>query len=937
MITRCIKRKSFLFLLIPFLLVCLASMSVAAEAWKIGEKKNVLILNSYHQGFKWTDDITRGAVSALTPVSGEIRISIEYMGTKWVKDDRYFQELRRIYKHKYAGTRFNLIISSDNDAFNFLRNYRNEVFGRIPVVFNGVNYFKESDLAGATMFTGVSETADLRESLELALRLHPTVRKVFVVNDVGLSGRIIRNEMEKLGPVFRGRARLEYEKSADLETVLKDVEALTPDTLIFYTFFYGDPAKKTYENSDCISQITRHARVPVYSSWDFNLGYGIVGGKLTSGYDQGMASGQMGLRILKGENAGSIPAVLRSRTRYMFDYLQLTRFGIRKSALPKGSIIINEPESFHRIPKGVVWATLVGIASLSVLILLLSHVNRRRKQSEELLKKAHDELEVKVRERTQELSELNEELRRDIVERQRVEEKLRQANQELVREVETRKTAEKVAVNSLSILRATIESTNDGILVVDRKGRVVEWNRRFLELWGIPDDVILQGNDEQTLRYALEQLTNPDEFVAKVEELYNHPEQENFDILKFRDGRVYDRYSRPQYLNNQIVGRVWNFRDITKQKKMEEEILKAQKLESLGVLAGGIAHDFNNLLTGVMGNISLAKMYVEPDGKAYSRIDAAEKCCDLTMGLTSQLITFSKGGAPIKKLDSMTRIIKESTGFVLSGSNVKCEFFMPEELWSVEVDSGQMNQVINNLIINADQAMPDGGIITICAENVILGQKGRYVHILIRDQGSGIPEEILPKIYDPYFTTKKKGSGLGLASVYSIVTRHGGHLNVESQVGVGTTFHIYLPAIERRGTSKIHFPERRKNTKDRKRVLVVDEDRTQGQMVRDVLGKLEYQADMCEEGESALNLYRDAMESGAPYAVVFINLTTPGGMGGKVIMKKLLEMDTDVKGVVMSGDSNDPILVHYKKYGFTSVVTKPCRMEDISGVLEALE
>jgi PAS domain S-box-containing protein len=402
--SRILLWKCFSFSFVLSLFVSLPSISVASAEARIEGRKNVLILNSYHEGFKWTDDITRGVISALEPVSGETRIFIEYLNTKWVKDDLYFQQLRQILKHKYARIPFDLIISSDNDAFDFLREYRDEVFGRIPVVFNGVNYFKESDLDGKALFTGVSETADLRESLVLALRLHPSVKRIFVINDHSISGRKVKDELEKLAPNFHGRVRIEYENSTDLGKILKDVEVLSPDSMIFYTFFYGDPARTSYENSDCISLISRHARVPVYGAWDFNLGYGIIGGKLTSGYDQGITSGRMGLRILKGERVKDIPAILTSRTRYMFDHRQMARFGIKKSVLPKESIVINGPKTFHEIPNAVIWATLCCIASLGVVIFMLLHVNRQRKLSEVALQKARDGLEKRVEERTRELA-----------------------------------------------------------------------------------------------------------------------------------------------------------------------------------------------------------------------------------------------------------------------------------------------------------------------------------------------------------------------------------------------------------------------------------------------------------------------------------------------------------------------------------------------------
>jgi signal transduction histidine kinase/ActR/RegA family two-component response regulator len=905
--------------------------------------KNVLILNSYHQGFKWTDDITRGALSALDPLKDHTRIFIQYMNTKWVKDDLYFQQLRDIYGHEFARTRFDLIIASDNDAFNFLRRYRDEVFGKVPVVFCGVNYLKKEDLSGTTLFTGTSETADLRESLEVALRLRPSTRKIFIINDKGISGSIVRNELTSLQPAFRGKADFIFEDSTDLEKILKDVEGLSQDTLIFYTFFYGDPARKTYENDDCISEISRRARVPIFGSWDFNLGYGMVGGKLTSGYDQGAAAGRMGVKVLDGERVEEIPPILRSPGRYMFDYGQMTRFGIKKSALPMDSEVVNGPATFRKVPVTVIWAVICGIALLSLVSLLLLKINRQRKRSEELLQKAHDELEMTVFERTRDLSGLNERLRGDIEARRVIEEELKQTNLDLTREVGARKAAEENALQSVSLLRATIESTNDGILVVDANGEIVDWNRRFLEMWRIPESLMSSREDDKALAYVLDQLANPEEFIAKIRELYSQPDAESLDILKFKDERIFERYSRPQHLNDAIVGRVWSFRDITDRKKMEEEVMKAQKLESLGVLAGGIAHDFNNLLTGIMGNISMAKAYANPAEKAYARIVEAEKACSQTRGLTRQLLTFAKGGAPVRKVESISQIIMDSAGFALRGSNVRCTYNLPDDLWNVEVDSGQMGQVINNLIINAAQAMPDGGVISVSAGNAAIGKEdnlpisnGRYVHILIKDQGAGIQEDILPKIFDPYFTTKKKGSGLGLASVYSIIMKHDGHITVASKPGEGATFHFYLPASENNCPAEAEQPEPTTPRRGKGRILVMDDERQVSQTAREILNHLGYSADICTDGAAALNLYREALASGTPYSVVFMDLTIPGGMGGKIAMVKLLEIDPGAKGVVMSGYSNDPILANFRDYGFRGVVVKPFTADEIMKTINSL-
>ena len=587
------------------LCIFLPSKSIASADARLVGKKNVLILNSYHEGFKWTDDITRGVISALEPVSGETRIFIEYLGTKWVNDDLYFRELVQILKHKYSRTRFDLIISSDNDAFDFLRDHRDEVFGRIPVVFNGVNYFTEKDLAGKTLFTGVSETADLRESLELALRLHPSVKKIFVINDHGISGRKVKDEIEKLTPLFHGRAQIEFEDNTDLEHILKDVKALPPDTLIFYTFFYGDPARKSYENSDCISQISRHARVPVYGAWDFNLGYGIVGGKLTSGYDQGIASGRIGLRILKGERVEDIPPILRSQTHYMFDYRQMERFGIKKSALPEGSVVLNEPSSFRKVPNEVIWATLIGIVSLSGVILMLLYLNRQRKWSEESLRKAHDELEKRVGERTEQLE----------------------------------KTAEALRVSEERYALA-VQGTNDGIWDINLATGDAYHSPRWKSILGYEDNEISDDFNEWESR------VHPDDRqkVMEAGKAYEEGRAPSFEVeyrLHHKDGGYRWVLTRGACLRDS-QGRAYrmagSLTDITERKELEQQLLHAQKMESIGMLAGGVAHEFNNLLTAISGYGQILQESMPTDDELLQEsiscvLKAADRAADLTRGL----------------------------------------------------------------------------------------------------------------------------------------------------------------------------------------------------------------------------------------------------------------------------------------------------------------
>jgi signal transduction histidine kinase len=392
--------------------------------------------------------------------------------------------------------------------------------------------------------------------------------------------------------------------------------------------------------------------------------------------------------------------------------------------------------------------------------------------------------------------------------------------------------------------------------------------------------------------------------------------------------------------NGTIIGVIIAFRDITEKQKMEEELLRARRLDSIGILAGGIAHDFNNLLTAILGNVSLAKLYVDREGKVFGRLVDAEKASLRAKDLTRQLLTFSKGGAPLKRTASITELLIDSASFALSGSNVKSEFYLPEGLWPVEADEGQMSQVVNNLVINADHAMPKGGLITVWAENTVIGAEnplllkaGNYVKISIKDQGLGIAEENLPKIFDPYFTTKPKGSGLGLTTCYSIIKKHDGLITVASELGTGTTFYIYLPASDkqiagnksmRQGTPAV----------GKGRLLIMDDEES----VRDILSKmlqhLGYDTECVGDGSEAIDLYKKAVESGNAFGAVIMDLTIPGGMGGKQTIQKLREIDPKVRAIVSSGYSNDPVMADFRSYGFSGVVTKPYLVEELGRVLQ---
>ncbi|MEJ2355830.1 MAG: ATP-binding protein [candidate division WOR-3 bacterium] len=370
---------------------------------------------------------------------------------------------------------------------------------------------------------------------------------------------------------------------------------------------------------------------------------------------------------------------------------------------------------------------------------------------------------------------------------------------------------------------------------------------------------------------------------------------------------------------------------------MEKEREKADRLESLGVLAGGIAHDFNNFLTGILGNISLAKLHLDPKDDAYDILQESESAAQSARSLTQQLLTFSKGGCPVKVNTNVEDLIRNSANFVLSGSNVRCDLEFPENLWDIKADKGQLSQVFNNLILNADQAMPEGGHITIRAKNLMIEEdaalplkKDKHVMIEVQDRGIGIPEEVLSKIFDPFFTTKQKGSGLGLSTVFSIIKRHEGYVTVKSELEKGTSFLVYLPAVDK---EKAKAEETKIIPKGKGKILIMDDKSFVRNAAIKALTMFGYEVKGASNGEEALSMYKKAMSKDKPFELIILDLTIPGGMGGEDTLKGLRKINPDVKAIVSSGYSDNPVMSEFKKHGFNAMVRKPYQYEELCEIV----
>jgi PAS domain S-box-containing protein len=382
--------------------------------------------------------------------------------------------------------------------------------------------------------------------------------------------------------------------------------------------------------------------------------------------------------------------------------------------------------------------------------------------------------------------------------------------------------------------------------------------------------------------------------------------------------------------------------DITQRKRAEADRLILNKLESTGILAGGLAHDFNNLLTVILLNLELAQRLNLPDEKLACYLDDAMEACSAAGSLTAQLVTFAKGGAPVRKAMLLSGLIQESVQPALSGSNVRCEFSLAEDLWVAEVDAGQIGQVIRGIVLNAREAMPQGGMVLVRAENAVLSAQeqpslaaGEYVRISIADQGTGIAKDALPKVFDPYFSTKhrgdQKGMGLGLTICHAVVQKHGGAIAVKSEVGVGTTFDIYLPAARKvRAGEKAPAPA---VVPRRGRVLVMDDEKVVRKVLGLTLNGMGHEVELAEDGRAAIEAYKKANSLGRHFDVVILDLTVSGGMGGQEAIQELLKIDPDVKAIAISGYVDSPVILEPERHGFKGAVPKPFDVDTLQEIL----
>ncbi len=512
----------------------------------------------------------------------------------------------------------------------------------------------------------------------------------------------------------------------------------------------------------------------------------------------------------------------------------------------------------------------------------------------------------------------------DITDRKRTEEKIRQSEQ---------------------FIRSILDTVDEGFIVIDRDYHIITANKAYCGQTGLPCDEVI-GKHCFEISHGSSRPCYEEGEECAVRQTFATGEVQTA-LHKHRDHDGHLLYVETKGFpikdgSGGVTSVIETINNITEKHLLEEERLKMQKLESIGTLAGGIAHDFNNLLQGVFGYIAMAKLSIDRKGHALEMLEQAERAVHQSVSLTSQLLTFSKGGKPVKRQVSLAPIVENATKFALSGSRSDYRLSIPSDLWDVDADSGQVSQVIQNIVLNADQAMPSGGVVRITARNLRASDENFHpalaprdcVVIEVRDTGVGIPAQNLEKIFDPYFTTKEKGSGLGLATSYSIIKNHDGRIDVSSTVGEGSTFAIYLPAAKKASVAKAMQPAL--SSGRHVRVLVMDDEEVVRKVAGELIRVLGHDAEFAANGEEAVTKFRAALDAGRPFDIVILDLTVRGGMGGAQTVKKLREIDPGVPAVMSSGYSDDSAVADFQDHGFQAFLQKPYDFKELNDVLNAV-
>lgn len=842
------------------------------------KSRNILIFDSYHEGFEWSDTLLSVLKAELKPLPYNTELYIEHLDSKrfTVSDSSLFEF---IYK-KYSDRLFDLIITCDDYSLDFMIKFDKELLRNVPVVFTGINNYTDKIIENKQhSFTGITEDHDIGATLKLISKLQPEASNVLVIHDNTVSGTANKILVEK-GASKYPDLHCYYYCQLSTDELLDSVEKLDKNWVILFASFHRDRLFRYLTARDIITLLASRAKVPIYAINDNSLGYGVLGGNMISARMQAVTAAHIARRILEGEAPERIPVVKGRINKYMFDYNELQKFKIDISLLPPESIIINKPQPFYKISKRLIWGVLIVVSALSVFSIFLLVNISKRKRAEVALRESEGTIR-QIAENIHEAYWLRAEDRIFYVS-PAFDEIFGRSHEEFTSNPE--KLIDYVFEDDKKLIKLTVDSTPNN-LDLDREIRIIH-----------PSGGI------RWIRYRSFPIRNSSGKIYRVAEVAE---------------------------------------DITVRKITGDEILKAQKLESLGLLAGGIAHDFNNLLSGVMGYLDLARIAVSSGNitKIYENLNESLNVCRKAKDLTNRLLTFSKGGVPVKKIRSVNEIILSAINMVSSIYSHKIILNLPSDLPQCNIDEGLIRQVFYNVILNACQAISADGYVKIDAEQIIENRNGMpltFLNVTIRDNGPGIKKENLAKIFDPFFTTKAMGNGLGLSAAYSIIANHDGTIRVESEEGKGTAFFITIPSVQQDSAEQPLQQVSDFRGGKAVKILWLDDEPFITKMAESILTNFGYKVVSTTSSKVALDFFTDSLKHGVPFEIVVLDLNIKGGMGGKDVLKLMLEQCPSIVAIACSGYFDDPIMSNPALYGFKYALKKPYTSEELQKALHTV-
>lgn len=851
-------------------------------------RPSVLLLNSYHNGYSWSDNILRGLYESFQEQGLTVDLHIEYLDAKRYSGLAVQRAMFELFREKYGPGTFDVVVASDNDAFQFVLEYREALFSEVPIVFCGVNDLELGGVTGLPL-TGVLENAGIRETLEIAFKVHPAVKNVVVIGDDSVTGRAIRHQVQDAARHFLERATFDYWYQYPLREILRRVPTLSEDTMLYFIPSYFELDGNVYDPEEAQQLIDDASTRPLYSSWAFLLGHGIIGGKMASGEVQGREAGNMVARILRGEQVTTIPMVEVTENPYQFDHVKLKEYGIDKTALPPGSTIINAPQAFYEVSKDLLWTLVVSFVLLALVLMLLV-VN--------------------------------------ILRRKRIESKIR---------------------DQLSFQELLMDTIPLLVCWKDQKQRYLGANRSFATFFGVAEPAELINKTDYNImkegRFTEWSAALDREVLATSRSRL----RQRIGISDHTGEQVWLEVNKVPLHDAQgnVAGTLSTAEDVTREANLERQLLQSQKMEAIGALAGGVAHDFNNILTSIMNSTELALSDLEEESDTALDLRRVLKGAERGRRLVQQILAFSRPSQEGFRPTDLPELVRDTLGLLKTSlpRNIVIKAEVEEVQDKVLVDPTQIYQVLMNLCTNAFQAMrEEGGELAVRLERLELDEEradvldlnpGPCYRLTVADNGPGIEPAILDKIFDPFFTTKgiKEGTGLGLAVVLGIVKNHGGAVNVKSEPGRGASFEVYIPA--RSGPEQVPVVSDKRVLSGQGRILYVEDDQDQLATIPRVLESLGYEVQAAATVREAMQF----LEAKGGFDLVLTDFDMPEANG--VALARFVAKRRPKMPVVMVSGRSQAAEAAKAATNIRKVLPKPFSKSDLAeavrGVLDPRE